>query len=117
MILPLTPPRYLKGTNEDLPSINTNKEINRCWGSHAWSIAPCFLLGFGDQQHRKAVSPGVVPSMSVIPGLLLAGEGAQGRVSVHPLLSVPLGPLFISCGPEPMLFSFCPPVLSWSGKG
>ena len=39
---PLTPPRYLKGTNEDLPSININKEINRCWGEPC--LGHCSLL-------------------------------------------------------------------------
>lgn len=54
---------------------------------------------FGNQQHRKAVSPRVVPAMSVIPGLLLTKEGAQGRVFVHPLLLVHLGPIFITYCP------------------
>lgn len=46
----------------------------------------CALLppGFGSQQPGKTVSPRVVPSMSVIPGLLLIKEGAQGRVLFTP---------------------------------
>lgn len=32
--------------------------------------------------------------MSVIPGLLLTKQRAQGRVFVHPLLLVHLGPIF-----------------------
>lgn len=34
-----------------------------------------FFSSFGNQQHRKAVSHRVVPSMFVIPGLLLTREG------------------------------------------
>lgn len=60
-----------------------------------WGTAPCFFLcGFGNQPHRKAVSPRVVPSVFVIPGLLLA-ERAQGGVFVHPPILVHLGRKFI----------------------
>lgn len=43
--------------------------------------------------------------MSVIPGLLLTKEGAQGRAFVHPLLLVHLGPLFLTYCPQPTHFS------------
>lgn len=46
--------------------------------------------------------------MSVIPGLLLTKEGAQGRAFVHPLLLVHLGPLFLTYCPQPMHFSDLP---------
>lgn len=45
---------------------------------------------------QESSQPQVVPSMSVIPGLLLTKEGVQDRVFVHPLLLVHQGPLFIT---------------------
>lgn len=37
---PLAPPRFLKGTSESLPSISTNREINRCWGEPCLGHCP-----------------------------------------------------------------------------
>lgn len=57
-----------------------------------------FLLALGTKAQESSQLQ-VVPSMFVVPGLLLTKRGAQGRVSVHPFLLIHLGPLFITCCP------------------
>lgn len=65
-------------------------------------LRPCSMFPSSQLWEPKAQESSqlqVVPSMFVIPGLLLTKEGAQGWVFVHPFLLIHLGPLFITCCP------------------
>lgn len=62
------------------------------------ALLPASFLLTWEPTAQESSQPQVVPSMSVIPGLLLT-KGAQGRVFVHPLVLVHLGPLFITYCP------------------
>lgn len=53
----------------------------------------------GEPQAQESSQLQVVPSMFVIPGLLLTKEGARGRVFVLPFLLIRPGPLFVTCCP------------------
>lgn len=53
-----------------------------------------FFKALGTKSIRKH-QPQVVPSMCVIPGLLLTNEGAQRKWILHSSYPGPLGPIFI----------------------